>query len=63
MVNDGFGREPSDVKWMRLLVLNLHDIGMRWDSTMLVENDKLVWIHWKKMKEMVYEELVCDMYV
>jgi len=30
---------------------------------MLVENDKLVWIHWKKMKEMVYEELVCDMYV
>jgi len=30
---------------------------------MLVENDELVWIYWKKMKEMDYEELVCDMHV
>ena len=51
MVNDGFGREPSHVKWMRWLVLNWHDIGMRWDSTMLVENDELVWIHWKNERD------------
>jgi len=48
MVNDSFRREPSHVKWMWWLVLNWHGIGMRLDSTMLVENDELVWIHWKR---------------
>jgi len=51
MVNDGFGREPSHVKWMRWLVLKWHGISMRWDSTMLVENDELVWIHWKNERD------------
>jgi len=62
IINEGFGREPSHVKGMRWLVLKWHGIGMRWNSSMLVENDELVWIHWK-MKEMDYEELVCDVYV
>jgi len=47
ILNDGFGLEPSHVKGMRWLVLNWHGIGMRWNSTMLVENDELEWIHWK----------------
>jgi len=51
IVNDGLGREPSHVKWMRWLVLNWHDIGMRWNSTMLVENDELVWIYWKNERD------------
>jgi len=57
IVNDGFGREPSHMKWMRWLVLIWHDIDMRWNCTMLVEDDELVWIT-GKMKGMDYKELV-----
>jgi len=62
-MNDGFGCEPSHVKEMRWLTLNWHGIGMRWNSTVLVENDELVWAHWEKGKGMVYEGLVCGVYV
>jgi len=39
-----------------------HDIGMRWNSTMNLR--MMSWYGFtEKMKEMDYEELVCDMYV
>ena len=67
IVNDVFGREPSHEEWMRWLVLNWHGIGMRWYFTMLVENDELVWIHWKNERDglwrtnMQYACVICMM--
>jgi len=51
IMNDGFGCEPSHMKGMRWLVLNWHGFGMRWNSTMLDENDELVCVHREKERD------------